>query len=202
MSPTLRAKDPFAGATIASLRLKPVTTISASSPCDEAIETMRDKGFDQLPVASATQTTKLVGLVTLGNLLSYISSGRAEPNDPVSKVMFDFTHLSETVTDPKDISLVQQEKKENAPLSALSAATAALGLADGKKKEKKRKFIEITRDTPLSALSRFFEWNSAAVVTEHQPDGGLKPIAVVTKVDLLSWMVRMKKHSNGDGLGV
>jgi cystathionine beta-synthase len=201
MSPTLRAKDPFAGATIASLRLKPVTTISASSPCDEAIETMRDKGFDQLPVASATQTTKLVGLVTLGNLLSYISSGRAEPNDPVSKVMFDFTHLSETVTDPKDISLVQPGKKENAPLSALSAATAALGLADGKKKEKKRKFIEITRNTPLSALSRFFEWNSAAVVTEHQPDGGLKPIAIVTKVDLLSWMVRMKKHSNGDGLG-
>jgi cystathionine beta-synthase len=191
MSPTLRAKDPFAGATIASLRLKPVTTISASSPCDEAIETMRDKGFDQLPVADATHTTKLVGLVTLGNLLSYISSGRAEPHDPVSKVMFDFTHLSETVTDPTDISLVKQNKKENA---ALAAATAALGLTDGKKREKKRKFVQITRDTPLSALSRFFEWNSAAVVTEQQPDGGLKPIAVVTKVDLLSWMVRMKKH--------
>ena len=94
-----------------------------------------------------------------------------------------------------------QGKKENAPMAALAAATAALGLSDGKKKEKKRKFVEITRDTPLSALSRFFEWNSAAVVTEHQPDGGLKPIAVVTKVDLLSWMVRMKKHSNGDGLG-
>jgi cystathionine beta-synthase len=200
MSPILRAKDPFAGATIASLRLKPVTTISASSPCDEAIETMQNKGFDQLPVASATHTTKLVGLVTLGNLLSYISSGRAEPNDPVSKVMFDFTHLSETVTDSKDISLIQQGKKENAPIAALAAATAALGLSDVKKKEKKRKFVEITRDTPLSALSRFFEWNSAAVVTEHQPDGGLKPIAVVTKVDLLSWMVRMKKHSNGDGL--
>jgi cystathionine beta-synthase len=114
--------------------------------------------------------------------------------------MFDFTHLSETVTDSKDISLIQQGKKENAPIAALAAATAALGLSDVKKKEKKRKFVEITRDTPLSALSRFFEWNSAAVVTEHQPDGGLKPIAVVTKVDLLSWMVRMKKHSNGDGL--
>lgn len=162
---------------------------------------MRDKGFDQLPVASATQTTKLVGLVTLGNLLSYISSGRAEPHDPVSKVMFDFTHLSETVTDPKDISLVKQGKKENTPLGVLAAATAALGLSDNKKKEKKRNFVEITRDTPLSALSRFFEWNSAAVVTEHQPDGGLKPIAVVTKVDLLSWMVRMKKHSNGDAPG-
>ncbi|QDS69496.1 hypothetical protein FKW77_006822 [Venturia effusa] len=202
LSPTLRAKDPFAGATIASLRLKPVTTISASSPCDEAIETMRDKGFDQLPVASATQPARLVGLVTLGNLLSYISSGRAEPRDPVSKVMFNFTQLSETVTDPQDISLVQQAKKDNKPMSALAAATSALGLSNGeKKKEKKRKFVEITRDTPLSALSRFFEWNSAAVVTEKQADGALKAVAVVTKVDLLSWMVRMKKQANGDGLG-
>lgn len=163
---------------------------------------MRDKGFDQLPVASATQTTRLVGLVTLGNLLSYISSGRAEPNDPVSKVMFDFTHLSETVTDPQDISLVKQAKKGNSPTGALAAATSALGLSNGeKKKEKKRKFVQITRDTPLSALSRFFEWNSAAVVTETQADGALKAVAVVTKVDLLSWMVRMKKQSNGDGLG-
>jgi len=198
MSPTLRAKDPFAGATIASLRLKPVTTISSASHCDEAIETMRDKGFDQLPVSSASETTKLVGLVTLGNLLSYISSGRAEPNDPVSKVMFDFTHLNERVTDPKDISLTSPSKKENQSL--LSSAAAALNLTDKSKKEKKRKFVEITKDTPLSALSRFFEWNSAAVVTEHQVDGSLKPIAVVTKVDLLSWMVRMKKH-NGDAIG-
>lgn len=116
--------------------------------------------------------------------------------------MFDFTHLSETVTDPQDISLVQQAKKENTSTGALGPATSALGLSNGeKKKEKKRKFVQITRDTPLSALSRFFEWNSAAVVTESQSDGALKAVAVVTKVDLLSWMVRMKKHSNGDGLG-
>jgi len=153
---------------------------------------MRDKGFDQLPVSSPSQTTKLVGLVTLGNLLSYISSGRAGPHDPVSKVMFDFTHLSETITDPKDISLVKAAKKENQPQSSSMAS-----LSESSKKPKRRKFVEITKETPLSALSRFFEWNSAAVVTEHQPDGGLKPIAVVTKVDLLSWMVRMKKHQNG-----
>jgi cystathionine beta-synthase len=180
VSPSLRAKNPFAGATIASLRLKPVTTISAQSPCSEAIETMREKGFDQLPVSSSTN--KLVGLVTLGNLLSYISSGRTEPGDPVKKVMFDFTTLHEVVTDPTDISLLSLDSKEKS------------GQGSG---GKKRKFVEITRDTPLSALSRFFEWNSAAVVTERDASGGLKAVAVVTKVDLLSWMVRAKMPQNG-----
>ncbi|KAF2403486.1 cystathionine beta-synthase [Trichodelitschia bisporula] len=184
-SPTLRPKDPFAGATIASLRLKPVTTISSTSPCSEAIETMRDKGFDQLPVSSPSQ--KLVGLVTLGNLLSYISRGRANPSDPVSSVMFDFTRLSEKVTDPTSIGLVAPKGQE---ISSV--------LTDNAARPKRRKFVEITRDTPLSALSRFFEWNSAAVVTEQEAGGALKAVAVVTKVDLLAWLVKAKKNSGAN----
>ena len=43
-------KDPYHGATLRALRLKPVTTVLADSPCSEAVETMREKGFDQLPV--------------------------------------------------------------------------------------------------------------------------------------------------------
>uniref|UniRef100_L2GBD7 Cystathionine beta-synthase n=1 Tax=Colletotrichum fructicola (strain Nara gc5) TaxID=1213859 RepID=L2GBD7_COLFN len=113
-------------------------TVSASSPVSEASEIMRDKGFDQLPVLSATGN-KLVGLVTLGNLLSYVSSGRASASSPVSDVMFDFGRLDEVVTDPREI--VGGEAKE---------------------KGKKRKFVEITLDTPLSTLSKFLEWNSAA----------------------------------------
>jgi cystathionine beta-synthase len=186
-SPTLRAKDPFAGATIASLRLKPVTTISSDQSCADAIETLRDKGFDQLPVSSSRQPTRLVGLVTLGNLLSYISSSRASPEDPVRKVMFDFTHLSEAVTDPTDDSLV-------------SSGEHAQQLSESQKRPKRKDFVEITKDTPLSALSRFFEWNSAAVVTEKQGDGALKPVAVVTKVDLLTWMVRAKKNQGANGV--
>lgn len=191
ISPTLRAKDPFAGATIASLRLKPVSTISSDSPCVDAIETMRDKGFDQLPVFSSG-THKLVGLVTLGNILSYISSGRAEPNDPVSKVMFDFTHLSEIVTDPTDISLVTPKGMEN-------QLEARNGSVSSDVNTKRKKFVEITRSTPLSALSRFFEWNSAAVVTERGLDGTLLPIGVVTKVDLLTWVVKMKRQQEQNG---
>jgi cystathionine beta-synthase len=162
------ATDPYAGATIASLRLKPVTSVSATASCSEAIETMRDKGFDQLPVLSGG--SKLVGVVTLGNLLSYISRGRATAGSQVKDVMFDFGRLDEIVTDPRE--------------------SAATGAATGHK----RKFVEITMDTPLSYLSKFFEWNSAAVVTEKSADSKSlsKPVAVVTKVDLLSWMVNKK----------
>ncbi|KAF2663756.1 putative cystathionine beta-synthase [Microthyrium microscopicum] len=183
ISPTLKAKDPFAGATIASLRLKPLTSISRDSPCSEAIETMRDKGFDQLPVADTKH--HLVGLVTLGNLLSYIGSGRADPTDPVNKVMFDFRHIPEVVTDPQEISNLSLQVTDENITSKIKTDSKA----------KRRKFVQITRDTPLSALSRFFEWNSAAVVTEGNGKE-LKAIAVVTKVDLLSWMVRTKKQQS------
>ncbi|KAI9826319.1 MAG: cystathionine beta-synthase [Thelocarpon impressellum] len=167
------------GATIRSLRLKPVTTVLADSPCSDAVETMREKGFDQLPVL-APKGGRLVGLVTLGNLLSWIGRGRATGSTPVSEVMFDFAKIPEVVTDPRDI-----HEQHTVPPSKDRAAAAAK--ADGN-----RKFVEITLDTPLSALSRFFEWNSAAVVTEKDAHsaGGLKPVAVVTKVDLLAWLVK------------
>lgn len=163
-------RDPLEGETIRALRLKPVMSVVSTSPCAEAIEILREKGFDQLPVLSPTGG-RLVGLVTLGNLLSFLSSGRASGSSPVSDVMFDFGRLDEVVTDPRQIS-------------------------DHKRAGKKRQFVEITMDTPLTALKKFFEWNSAAVVTDRAAGSGAetlsKPVAVVTKVDLLTWMVSKK----------
>ncbi|ORY10347.1 tryptophan synthase beta subunit-like PLP-dependent enzyme [Clohesyomyces aquaticus] len=172
--------DPFHGATIAALRLKPVTTVPTTSPCTEAIETMREKGFDQLPVScypSGSSKPRLVGLVTLGNLLSYMSSGRAGPQSKVEEVMFDFRKLNEVVTDLGHLHLEEDEKK--------------------RKERGRREFVEITKDTKLSDLNRFFEWSSAAVVTERV-EGELRAKAVVTKVDLLTWMVR-QQSLNGHG---
>lgn len=170
------AADPYAGATVRSLRLKPVTSVTADTKCSEAIETLRDKGFDQLPVL-ASPGGRLVGLVTLGNLLSFLSRGRATSQSAVRDVMFDFSRLDEVVTDPR------QGK-------GAAAATAKQG-------GRRRGFVEITLDTPLSELSNFFEWNSAAVVTEPSGDGKKtslsRPVAVVTKVDLLTWMVKQVK---------
>lgn len=179
-----KPKDAFAGATVRTLRLKPITTVVSTTPCAEAIETMREKGFDQLPVKSASTSpgaSRLVGLVTLGNLLSYLGSGRAGPTTPVKDVMFDFSKISDVVVDLKDMDIAVDQKRK-------------------RKQRRPKQFVEITRDTPLSALSRFFEWNSAAVVTEKDEAGEMKPVAVVTKVDLLSWLVKQQKATtNGNG---
>lgn len=131
---------------------------------------MREKGFDQLPVStySASGKAKLAGIVTLGNLLSYIAQGRATPKSPVEEVMFDFRKINEVVKDLGRLTLDTQKAEQ---------------------KGARREFVEITKDTSLSDLNKFFEWNSAAIVTERV-DGEVRAAAVVTKVDLLSWMVR------------
>lgn len=133
---------------------------------------MREKGFDQLPVL-APSGRKLVGLITLGNVLSRLTHGRATAKSPVSDVMFDFSKIPEVVTDPRDAQQLQQ--------------------GAGAGQQKRRQFMEITMDTPLNVLNRFFEWNSAAVVTEKGDGGSLKPLAIVTKVDLLSWLLHQGK---------
>ena len=147
--------------TIRSLRLKPVTSVIVNRSCAEAIEMMRDKGFDQLPVLATSG--KLVGLVTLGNLLSYISRGRATGQSPVGDVMFNFSKFDEVITEPRGID----------------------------KGTSRQRFVQLTMDTPLSELSKFFEWNSAAIITEDT-HAGLRPVAVATKVDLLCWMLHQK----------
>ncbi|KAL8996672.1 MAG: hypothetical protein Q9188_006511 [Gyalolechia gomerana] len=191
------SKDPFHSATIRTLRLKPVTTILSTAPCSDAIETMRDKGFDQLPVLGPSSSEhkpsgRLVGLITLGNCLSWISQGRAAPSSPVSDVMFSFSKITEVVTDPRDVGQLAPPSKQGG-----KGATLTHGEADSQGIPQKRKFVEITLDTPLKALSRFFEWNSAAVVTERGGEGewSMTPVAVVTKVDLLTWLVRQGKIS-------
>ncbi|TKX27591.1 cystathionine beta-synthase [Elsinoe australis] len=180
-----KGDDGYGNAKIADLRLKPVVTISSTSSCSDAIETMREKGFDQLPVSSGA-TSRLCGLVTLGNLLSFISSGRASADSPVEDVMFDFRSLPEAEVNLKSITIeTPEERKERVTSSETSSHP------------NRDSFFEITKDTKLSALSKFFEWNSAAIVTERQSDKHLKPIAVVTKVDLLTWFVKNKKQTNG-----
>ncbi|KAJ3159544.1 hypothetical protein HDU86_001553 [Geranomyces michiganensis] len=133
------------GAKIKDLNLPEAVTVPESTPCSEAISIMESRGFDQLPVTRTAEDSHLTGLITLGNLLAKIASGRSKLSDPVADAMFHFAQ--------------------------------------------KKKFVNITLDTNLESLSRFFENNSSAVVTE-----GPNVRHVVTKVDLLSFLV--KKGAN------
>ena len=153
--------------------MKPVQTISSNASIDEAIELMRDKGYDQVPVTSAKNARRLVGMVTLGNCLSYLSSSRIKVTSSVEEAMFDFSHLDEI------------KPLEKNP-----------GLTEGE--ESRREFVEITVNTPLWAVSRFLEWNAAAIVTERSKEEGMKAVALVTKVDLLLWLVRKGRQMNGN----
>ena len=189
-SPSLIAqassKDPFRGATVKILRLKPIITVLSDSKCSEAIETMREKGFDQLPVLSPNGR-KLVGLVTLGNLLSWMSRGRASASSPVSSIMFDFSRIPAVSTELKDLA---------SPTSLGLPAKAKQSETNTPHQNSNRNFVEITMETPLAALSRFFEWNSAAIVTQRDDDSAIKPVAIVTKVDLLTWLVKQGQISS------
>lgn len=167
-----KRKEQYKGATIADLNLKPVVTVKASSAVSAAIDILREKGFDQLPVAN--DSGKLVGLVTLGNLLSFLSSGRATVSTPISEVMIDFRKLAEFEADPAK--------------SAISIGTPVPSKRSSN--SGKKSFAEITVETPLSALQRFFEHKSSAVVTERDANGAVKPVHVVTKVDLLAYLAK------------
>lgn len=133
----------WGGAKVSDLHLKAAVTVTDMSPAREAIHLMEHNGFDQLPVVSA-KNGRLVGLVTLGNLLSRIASGRVHVDGHVKDVMFKFQKVG-------------------------------------------AHFTEITDDTPLEELTKFFEKNSAGIVTEH---GAQKVKAVITKVDLVSFLVK------------
>jgi len=61
---------------------------------------------------------------------------------------------------------------------------------------KKRSFREITLDTKLQDLQKFFEQNSAAFVTERAADGTPVVKKVVTKVDLLKYLMKNPNNNN------
>ncbi|KAG7664232.1 CYS4 [[Candida] subhashii] len=50
----------------------------------------------------------------------------------------------------------------------------------------KRSYEPITLDTPLTVLNKFFETNSNAIITDED----LKPVQIVTKVDLVSYLTK------------
>ena len=77
-------------------------------------------------------------------------------------------------------------------LSKVASGRAALSDSVSKamiKFTKSATFTEVTSDTLLESLEKFFEVHSLAVVTE-KVDGEIQVRSVVTKIDLLAFLVK------------
>jgi cystathionine beta-synthase len=140
-----KAQKDYHGATVADLKLKDAVTTDIHTTCKQVIDIMSANDFDQIPVVSGPHR-RLHGLLTRGNILARIASGRATPDSSVEEVMFHFDNHT-------------------------------------------RNFKEITPETPLDTLTRFFENHSSAVVTENV-NGKAEVKHIVTKVDLLSYLAQ------------
>ncbi|QLQ79846.1 hypothetical protein HG537_0C04950 [Torulaspora globosa] len=88
---TVTKKDPFNGATVKDLKLKPVVSVKESATVAEVIKILKENAFDQLLVLS--KDGKLTGLVTLSQLLRKVSNGTSL-EESIEDVYFDFKKLN------------------------------------------------------------------------------------------------------------
>ena len=71
--------------TVASLKVSPPITMSSNLSCKTAIDIMKKKGIDQIPIMDKDE---IYGVVSVGNLSSKLLKGRVSPNDKVTKATF------------------------------------------------------------------------------------------------------------------
>ncbi|XP_061081853.1 cystathionine beta-synthase-like [Conger conger] len=69
-----------------SLNLSAPLTVLPTVSCQNTIRILKDKAFDQAPVVD--ESGQILGMVTLGNMLSSVLAGKVKPSDPVSKVLY------------------------------------------------------------------------------------------------------------------
>ena len=103
--------------------------------------------------------------------------------------MYDFSRLPATPPDsPRLKALLSPTKPETRPSSPGNVEKRHKTLKKG------NTFWEITMDTKLDTLNRFFfDKYPVALVTERKKDGtGLDVVGVVTKVDLLGFLVHIE----------
>ncbi|KAK3543669.1 hypothetical protein QTP70_026891 [Hemibagrus guttatus] len=72
--------------TLQELRLSAPLTVLPSVSIKNTIKILKDKAFDQAPVVD--EAGMIVGMVTLGNMLSSVLAGKVSSSDPVNKVLY------------------------------------------------------------------------------------------------------------------
>jgi cystathionine beta-synthase len=76
----------WANKQVRMLELATPCTVLPDLTCGKAVEILRTEGYDQLPVIDRAGT--ILGVVTEGNLLARMASGKLSREDPVSKVLY------------------------------------------------------------------------------------------------------------------
>ncbi|EPQ19905.1 Cystathionine beta-synthase [Myotis brandtii] len=71
---------------VQELSLSTPLTVLPTVTCKHTIEILREKGFDQVPVVD--ESGVILGMVTLGNMLSCLLAGKVQPSDQVHKVIY------------------------------------------------------------------------------------------------------------------
>ncbi|XP_039713710.1 cystathionine beta-synthase isoform X2 [Pteropus medius] len=71
---------------VQDLSLSAPLTVLPTVTCEHTIAVLRDKGFDQAPVVD--ESGAILGMVTLGNMLSCLLAGKVQPSDPVHRVIY------------------------------------------------------------------------------------------------------------------
>ncbi|TRZ26550.1 hypothetical protein HGM15179_000575 [Zosterops borbonicus] len=71
---------------IQELSLSAPLTVLPTVTCAKTVEILREKGFDQVPVVD--ESGVILGMVTLGNMLSSLLVGKVKPSDEVRKVIY------------------------------------------------------------------------------------------------------------------
>ncbi|RCK56636.1 Cystathionine beta-synthase [Candida viswanathii] len=135
----------------------PVVTVTLSDTVNKTFDLLQSNGFDQLPVLN--KSGRLVGLITLSQILKALSSKKIQLTNSISSIIIDFRKLADF--------------EKSFTITKKSGFT-------------KRGYEPITLDTPLTVLNKFFETNSNAIITDEE----LKPVQIVTKVDLLSYLAK------------
>ncbi|KAF4086563.1 hypothetical protein AMELA_G00084950 [Ameiurus melas] len=72
--------------TLQELHLSSPLTVLPSVSIKNTINILKEKAFDQAPVVD--EAGVIVGMVTLGNMLSSVLAGKVSPSDPIFKVLY------------------------------------------------------------------------------------------------------------------
>ncbi|XP_061578874.1 cystathionine beta-synthase b [Cololabis saira] len=71
--------------TVQSLHLSDPLTVSPDLSCQKTVEVLREKAFDQAPVVD--EWGAILGIVTLGTVLSSVLDGKVKPSEAVGSVL-------------------------------------------------------------------------------------------------------------------